>query len=72
MSQAVRRFGSALIRMGFKKGEVIALVSPNIPEFPIAMFGAAGAGLPVALVNPAYTPGKTLVQQKSLENLLLF
>ncbi len=58
MSQAVRRFGSSLARMGFKKGDVLGLVSPNVPEFPIAMFGAAGVGMPVALVNPAYTPGK--------------
>lgn len=43
--------------MKFKKGEVMGIVSPNIPEFPIAMLGASGAGMPVALVNPTYTPG---------------
>ena len=61
MSQAVRRFGSALTRMGFKKGDVMGVVSPNVPEFPIAVFGSAGAGMPVALVNPAYTPGMFFV-----------
>ena len=55
--QLIRRYGSALTRMKFKKGEVMGIVSPNIPEFPIAMLGASGAGMPVALVNPTYTPG---------------
>jgi 4-coumarate--CoA ligase len=50
-----RRFGSALVRMGFKKGEVLGLVLPNLPEFPITMLGAAGIGMPVTTVNPIYT-----------------
>ena len=32
-----KKFGSALLRMGAKKGDVIGLVLPNIPEFPIGM-----------------------------------
>ncbi|KZS19186.1 4-coumarate--CoA ligase 3 [Daphnia magna] len=55
MRQLIRRFGSALTRMGFQKGEVFAIISPNIPEFPIALYGASGAGMPVSLVNPTYT-----------------
>lgn len=43
------------MRMGFKRGEVLGLVLPNIPEFPIALFGAAGVGMPVTTVNPIYT-----------------
>lgn len=50
-----RRFGSALARMGFKKSEVLGLVLPNLPEFPIVMLGAAGIGMPVTTVNPIYT-----------------
>lgn len=52
-----RRFGSALVRMGFKRGEVLGMVLPNLPEFPIAMLGAAGIGMPVTTVNPIYTAG---------------
>jgi len=51
----VRRFGSSLVRMGFKRSEVIGLVLPNMPEFPIVMLGAAGVGMPVTTVNPVYT-----------------
>jgi len=50
-----RRFGSALVRMGFQRGEVFGMVLPNLPEFPIVMFGAAGIGMPVTTVNPIYT-----------------
>jgi acyl-coenzyme A synthetase/AMP-(fatty) acid ligase len=30
-----RKFGSALIRAGATKGDVMGVVLPNIPEFPI-------------------------------------
>jgi hypothetical protein len=30
-----RKFGSALIRAGATKGDVMGMVLPNIPEFPI-------------------------------------
>ena len=30
-----RKFGSALVRIGAKKGDVFGMVLPNIPEFPI-------------------------------------
>ena len=40
-----KKFGSALLRMGAKKGDVLGMVVPNIPEFPIAFLGAAGVGI---------------------------
>ncbi|KZS14605.1 4-coumarate--CoA ligase 3 [Daphnia magna] len=49
-----RNFGSALVRMGFKRGEVFGMVLPNLPEFPIILLGAAGIGMPVTTVNPIY------------------
>ncbi|XP_046456759.1 4-coumarate--CoA ligase 3-like [Daphnia pulex] len=53
--QLIRRFGSSLTRMGFKKGEVFGIILPNLPEFPIVLLGAAGIGMPVTTVNPTYT-----------------
>ena len=32
-----KKFGSALLRMGAKKGDVFGMVLPNIPEFPIGI-----------------------------------
>lgn len=39
-----------------KKGERIALMMPNLLQYPIALFGALRAGLVVVNVNPLYTP----------------
>ena len=33
--QMSQRFGSALKRSGAKKGDVVAMILPNLPEFPI-------------------------------------
>jgi len=52
--QLAVKFGSAMIRMGAERGEVIAFLLPNIPEFPIAFLGCAGAGLTVTTMNPTY------------------
>ena len=40
---------------GLQKGSRIALMMPNILQYPIALFGALRAGLIVVNVNPLYT-----------------
>lgn len=39
-----------------KKGERVALMMPNLLQYPIALFGVLRAGLIVVNVNPLYTP----------------
>lgn len=51
-----RKFGSALLRMGAKKGDVMGMIVPNIPEFPIAFLGACGVGVTITTMNPTYRP----------------
>lgn len=41
--------------IGLKPGERIAIMMPNILQYPIAMFGALRAGLIVVNTNPLYT-----------------
>jgi len=41
---------------GLKRGERIAIMLPNVLQYPIAMFGALRAGLTVVNTNPLYTP----------------
>ena len=53
-----KKFGSALKRLGAQKGDCLCMVVPNIPEFPIAFFGAAGVGVTLTTMNPTYRPGK--------------
>jgi long-chain acyl-CoA synthetase len=51
-----RRFGAWLQReAGMKKGDRIALMMPNILQYPIAIIGALRAGLTIVNVNPLYT-----------------
>lgn len=49
------RFAASLIRAGVRKGDRIALVLPNCPQFLIAEIGAWKVGATVLPLNPLYT-----------------
>ncbi len=52
-----RAFGAWLQQtLGLGKGERVALMMPNILQYPVALFGILRAGLIVVNVNPLYTP----------------
>jgi long-chain acyl-CoA synthetase len=46
------RFAHALRRLGVKKGDRVAIVLPNIPQFVIAFYGTLKAGAVVVLGSP--------------------
>src|SRR5581483_7342490 len=48
-------FASALAALGVKRGDRVALLLPNCPQFFIAEFGAWKIGAIVAPLNPIYT-----------------
>jgi len=48
-------FGAWLQAQGLEPGDRIALMMPNLLQYPIAMFGALRAGLVVVNTNPLYT-----------------
>ena len=50
-----RRVASSLAKRGFKKGDVVAIYSPNIPEYAVAFHGTTMLGGIVTTVNPLYT-----------------
>ncbi len=50
-----RNFAAWLQNKGLVKGDRIALVMPNILQYPVALFGALRAGLVVVNTNPMYT-----------------
>jgi acyl-CoA synthetase (AMP-forming)/AMP-acid ligase II len=52
---AVRSAAAGLARRGFGKGDVLALYSPNLPEYVVAFHAAASLGGVVTPVNPLYT-----------------
>jgi len=50
-----RDFGAWLQSLGLGKGERVAIMMPNVLQYPVALFGALRAGLTVVNVNPLYT-----------------
>ncbi|MFZ1643415.1 MAG: long-chain-fatty-acid--CoA ligase [Candidatus Contendobacter sp.] len=51
-----RDFGAYLQQaLGLGKGERVALMMPNVLQYPVALFGVLRAGLTVVNVNPLYT-----------------
>jgi long-chain acyl-CoA synthetase len=50
-----RNFAASLQNMGLQPGDRIALMMPNILQYPVALFGALRAGLVIVNTNPMYT-----------------
>ena len=55
VAAGVRRVAAGLARRGFRKGDVFAIYSPNLPEYGVAMLGVAALGGVTTTVNPLYT-----------------
>ena len=56
LDEASRAFGAYLQKaIGLKRGERVAIMMPNLLQYPIALFGALRAGLTVVNTNPLYT-----------------
>jgi long-chain acyl-CoA synthetase len=56
------QFGAYLQSRGLEPGDKIALMMPNLLQYPIALFGALRAGLVIVNTNPLYTPREMLHQ----------
>lgn len=56
------QFGAYLLSRGLEPGDRVALMMPNLLQYPIALFGALRAGLIVVNTNPLYTPREMLHQ----------
>jgi long-chain acyl-CoA synthetase len=51
-----RDFAAYLQNSGLKKGDAVAIMLPNLIQYPVALFGILRAGMTVVNVNPLYTP----------------
>ena len=69
---AARKLAAGLHERGFDKGDVLAIMSPNLPEYPVAFHGVALAGGVNTTLNPLYTADEIAFQlQDSRPKLLL-
>lgn len=56
MDYLSRKFASYLQNnLGLKKGDRVAIMMPNILQYPVALFGILRAGMVAVNVNPLYT-----------------
>ena len=49
-------FAAYLQSLGLEKGDRVAIMMPNVPQYPVAVAAILRAGLVVVNVNPLYTP----------------
>lgn len=54
LQQQVNAFACSLLKLGFKKGDRLAIWSPNCVEWTITQFAAFKAGVILVNLNPAY------------------
>jgi long-chain acyl-CoA synthetase len=50
------QFAAYLQSLGLVKGDRVAIMMPNVPQYPVAVAGILRAGYVVVNVNPLYTP----------------
>ena len=61
LSQAL---GAYLQGLGLLKGDRVAIMMPNVPQYPVAVAAILRAGMVVVNVNPLYTPRELAYQLK--------
>src|SRR5271157_3128626 len=56
LERSSRNFAAYLQKsLGLRKGDRVAIMMPNLLQYPVALFGVLRAGLVVVNVNPQYT-----------------
>ena len=63
----IRSCAAGLYTRGLKQGGVLAILSPNIPEYAVAFHAAASLGAKVTTINPTYTVKEIAHQLKDAE-----
>ena len=55
LAAQVDRVAGGLAGLGVGKGSVVAVLLPNLPEYPVVFLGTARSGAASTTLNPAYT-----------------
>lgn len=67
-----RQIAAYLQGLGLKKGDTVAVMLPNILQYPICMIGIIRAGLTLVNVNPLYTTHELEHQLEDSQAKVLF
>ena len=71
LNDMANRFANALIDMGVKPGDRVAMLMPNMPQLVAAVYGAWRAGAVVVMNNPLYTDPELEYQFNNSESTIL-
>src|SRR6266508_3564175 len=71
LADSIRRVATGLARRGFRKGDVFAIYSPNLPEYAVIFHAVASLGGINTTVNPLYTAGELAKQLTDSRALVL-
>ena len=64
LMEMIGNVGSALVKRGVGKDDVLAIVSPNSIEFAVQFFATSAIGCVVSSINPSFTSGEMAYQLK--------
>lgn len=62
LDEETNRFAQALLKLGVRKGDRVAVMLPNIPQCVIAYYGALKIGAVVVMTNPLYVERELQIQ----------
>ena len=62
IDRASKKLATYLQGLGLEKGARVAIMLPNIPQYPIVLYGVLRAGYIVVSINPLYTPRELSAQ----------
>jgi acyl-CoA synthetase (AMP-forming)/AMP-acid ligase II len=71
LAHDVRRVAAALHARGFRKGDVFAIFSPNVPEYAVAFHAVSLLGGVCTTINPSYTAGEVSHQLRDANAVFL-
>jgi acyl-CoA synthetase (AMP-forming)/AMP-acid ligase II len=71
LTDLVHRFAAGLRKRGIGKGDVVAVLLPNGPLFPVVFHGILVAGATATTLNPAYGPYEVADQLRDASARLL-
>ncbi len=70
--EQIRQTAAGLAARGIKKGDVVSLWSPNVPEWPVVFFAVVKLGAIVHTSNPVSTPDELAFQLNDGNVKMLF
>ncbi|HYW31402.1 MAG TPA: AMP-binding protein [Gemmatimonas sp.] len=72
LAVAIKRTAAGLHARGIRKGDVVGMVSPNLPDFAVAFFAINSLGAIPSTVNPIATAEEIGTQFADSEAVLVF